>query len=426
MINVEFDFFTSRDGTSTIRESVGMGGGGIGAVSSFNINITRYSPVTDLTDFFNEFYPATSGIVMVGAEVNIGFCWAGATTESQITYAPKRLYVEDYYYTPTNITLYCVERRELEMTDLPYYKIQKDKDNKVSYFPYAPNENYGLPIPIVYGSLNVFDYAINSFALSPCLLVKKSNSTFIIASHACKTTSYEYYQAGHYSLFKSVGGLESYLILYNQDGTTSSTNTITHTITFQATPGQVLGMIDIPLQEISRYNDATGVDNVFAGDEVAYAEIAGGGTKKLALRVAKNGTTGDIGSLTAGTGASSSGLAIEFRIASNDAGSRSYTVNYRNYAPDPPANGTGNTQTFSGGTTIGTASYNFNNATTSKNSTTLPWTLEEIVSLDYYILNNDADVADKIRVYRAYIHIIAIIVIAIDEKRYTARTVRNA
>jgi hypothetical protein len=186
-----------------------------------------------------------------------------------------------------------------------------------------------------------------------------------------------------------------------------------------------LGRIQIGLQEVSRYSDVDDVDNALDGSELTYIEIPGGGTSKLALRISKSANTGDIGSLIPGAGAGSSAVSISFRVSSNDAGSRSWTVNYRNYGLSSPANGDGTTQTLTG-TTPETARAIFGDSTTAKKDSILPWTFEEILSLDYFIQNNDADIADVIRIYYAYVTITAIIISRVDDKRYNVRDIRNA
>lgn len=171
------------DGGKTIDFSYG---GGIGSVGSFEFSIARYN-LNSLTDgFFNEFYPTIeSGPVvmpyLIARAVSVGIVWEGATTEAEITWLFYG-YIDDYSYDSDKITLSCLEYAELENVELPYYKVQKDFDNGISYFPEAPEENIGKSIPIVYGDLS------QSESLLPYVdkflpVVRVGENKFVISSH---------------------------------------------------------------------------------------------------------------------------------------------------------------------------------------------------------------------------------------------------
>ena len=170
------------DEDSTFSESNDISNGGsVGSVSSFNFSISRYTDNTGTDGYFNEFYPNNS-VYLTNREVRIGFVWAGATTESQITFLPKMI-IEEFDVDPTHATVVCYEKKELEMIDLPQYQIQKDYDNGVSYFPDAPDENMGKCIPIVYGDLFQDDGFAYSGRIMP--LINVGNSQYLMSSHIC-------------------------------------------------------------------------------------------------------------------------------------------------------------------------------------------------------------------------------------------------
>lgn len=156
-------------------------GGGIGNIQAFQLQIARYQTNTELNEFFNDLFPATGKQYLIARPISIGFCWEGATTAGEITWFFYG-YIDEYSYNADTITLLCLEYSELENVELPYYKVQKDFDNGISYFPEAPEENIGKSIPIVYGDLS------QSESLLPYVdkflpVVRVGENKFVISSH---------------------------------------------------------------------------------------------------------------------------------------------------------------------------------------------------------------------------------------------------
>ncbi len=75
------NYLTDLSYESSIRES-----GGTGAVTNFSFSVSRHVSNTSLDGFFNEFYPATSGVYLSSVIVQIGICWVGATADTDITW----------------------------------------------------------------------------------------------------------------------------------------------------------------------------------------------------------------------------------------------------------------------------------------------------------------------------------------------------
>mgnify|MGYP001562473371 CR=1 FL=1 len=161
-------------------------GGTIGQVGNWELSLARYTSyvgtVTTFDDFFNDFAPATSKPLLTSKTVDVGVVWGGAVDSTEITWL-YQFYIENYDWTTYSLNLGCIEYDELVAKQLPYYVIQKEKDNGISYFINAPEESYGQTIPIVYGDLATLDLSYSNFRLAPCLRVDKDSFKYIISSH---------------------------------------------------------------------------------------------------------------------------------------------------------------------------------------------------------------------------------------------------
>ena len=173
----------------------------IGDISSISFSFIRYGANTFINDFFNEFFPATSGVVLIATNVEVGIVWDGATSENDITWLYE-YNIDTYQYDDVIINLNCTEGIDYQYSNIPYYKIQKEYDNGVSYFTNAPEENYTLSIPIVYG-----DYTLTAnegitrnivSSLAKTLIIDQTTFKAIIASHECSSNADVYQYA--YSL----------------------------------------------------------------------------------------------------------------------------------------------------------------------------------------------------------------------------------
>ena len=173
---------TEISSPSTIQQ-----GGGTGEVSTYSFNISRYVSNAGFNSFFNELYPASEGGFIVSRLVDIGVCWVGATADTQITWL-MRGRVIDYNYQQRILSLTVFQESEISNKEVPYYAVQKHYNNDISYFPSAPDENFGVTIPVVYGttpsettSLVQLNYSNRVYY--PIILVNKSNLQFLGASH---------------------------------------------------------------------------------------------------------------------------------------------------------------------------------------------------------------------------------------------------
>jgi hypothetical protein len=171
-------------------------GGTIGEISTIAFSFIRYGANTFINDFFNEFYPATSGKILVAMDVEVGMLWDSSTSEADITWIHK-YNVNEYSYSDNQIDLVCSEFSDFEYFNLPYYKVQSEYDDGISYYADASKEAIGKSIPIVYGNPYQKDSRmLHEGNFTPT--VRVGNKKFLIASH-------ETYDDSETRLFEEMG-----------------------------------------------------------------------------------------------------------------------------------------------------------------------------------------------------------------------------
>ena len=113
--------------------------GGIGAITGYSFQIARHTDNARTSDFFNEFFPAYDGGQVIAREILFGFVWdAGTVNYSNITWLMNGKFI-DYSYEPRAINLIVLQSSEIDTREIPYYSVQKDFNNFVSYFLSAPD-----------------------------------------------------------------------------------------------------------------------------------------------------------------------------------------------------------------------------------------------------------------------------------------------
>ena len=366
-------------------------GGTTGEISTITFTIARYTSNALTNDFFNEYYPATSGKILIGSQVDIGIIWNTSNDEADITW----LYSyngDDFNYNGTEISLLCSEFSDFEQFNIPYYKIQNETDNGMSYFPSCPKENMGVSIPIVYGNFSIYNRITKDFAVSPSLLIDKSAVKYIIASHPVFATSESLTYANEYVMFLYISEINNYLRLTKSSGSTSE-NTIRHSVSLQNTLGDLFGDIYLPFNGVSSLYTFGDVSNTIDNSEITFVSLDA--SHFLALRVAEADTSVNIGSLNTGAGS----ILVSFEIASNDANNRDFTINGRNQTLDTPASGTGASGTHTTGTTISTQTYDITTDVNPKQTSDIPWEINELLNLEYFIENNEVSAGNYIQVF---------------------------
>jgi len=377
-------------------------GGGIGNIQAFQLQIARYQTNTSLNEFFNDLFPATGKQYLIARPISIGFCWEGATTAGEITWFFYG-YIDEYSYNADTITLLCLEYAELENIELPYYKIQKDYDDKVSYFPNANKDSYGTTIPLLYGDFTTIDQEYNIYILAPAILTDVNTYTFLLSSH--------WLQANANALYKYLDSANTYMKLFSADEiSTDSYNGLTYTL--MNTPNQIYGEAYLHFNGIGAYSDEVDIINTRDDDSDSYNTLtrtSGGGDKRMSLILANDLGTNEIGILSQTT----ADIGFYATMASADASTVSYRLYYRlTNNSQPPAQ--------TAGTTVAkiTDNVDFGDYYDEKNNSNLPWTIEELQGLQYVIQNESAnDATYVIRVYNAYLYLNNIALLSISKGR---------
>jgi len=279
-------------------------GGTIGEISTITFSFIRYGANTFINDFFNEFYPATSGKILVAMDVEVGMLWDSSTSEDDITWLYK-YNVNEYSYSDSQIDLVCSEFSDFEFFNLPYYKVQKELDNKVSYFPDAPEESIGVPIPVVYGSFpltfpgddDVMDDPMpyKNISPPPALMTNEATYEYILASHKIKQFNYipfkiclvtNFGDPGQFvnnntvpDLFRWVDELNSYVNIYSYDLSDMknvASNEHSKCTLRLDTDYTIYGDIGFFLDRSRSGSDYTYIKDILDYDEASYIELAAG------------------------------------------------------------------------------------------------------------------------------------------------------
>lgn len=398
------------DGKVLLKDSLSDGGkaidisygGGIGSVGSFDFSIARYTLNALTNGFFNEVYPATSMPYLIARVVSVGILWEGATTEAEITWFFYG-YVDDYSYDSDKITLSCLEYAELENIELPYYKVQKENDDKVSYFPKAKENSFGMPIPLLYGDFTTVDQEYNIYTLAPTILVDINTYTFLLSSH--------WLQANVNTLYKYLDGADTYMKLFSaQEVSTDSYNGLKYTL--MNTPVQVYGKAYLHFGGIGAYSDEIDIINTRDDDSTSYntiTRVSAGGDKRMSLILESDLSTSELGILSSTT----ADIGFYATMASADASTVGYRLFYRLVNNSQPPAQTASTtvakitDNVDFGDYIGTLNQQKYNAN-------LPWTIEELQGMQYVIQNESAnDATYVIRVYNAYLYLNNIVLVSI-------------
>jgi len=383
-------------------------GGGIGAITGYSFKIARHTANTRTDGFFNEFFPAYNGGQLIAREIKFGVVWdSGTPAYTDVTWLMNGKVI-DYSYEPRAINIIVLQSTEIDAREVPYYSIQKDFNNFVSYFENAPEENYGAIIPIVYGDFGTCTRALmDTFTASryaPGIIVDQGSFESIYCSHKVETASNGQAAGADWDVMKYLPGLDIYGYIVSTGSSGSNTELNCRVVMLQSADVLYAGLW-IPLNELSEGSDIDDISNLTDQDESTYVTVedTGGTDNVLALRIKGSTSTGEVGYVDTINNGSAT---VYFRASNNDDGAntRAYTIKYRNEGLATPADGTDTSSTVAAA--IADATHAFATATDANADSQIPWTIEELQSLDYYFTNDDADAGDDIRVYRAYIYIV--------------------
>jgi len=371
-------------------------GGGIGAVSGFDFTISRHTLNTRTSSFFNEFFPAYSGGMVITRPIQFGIVWNTATTLAEITWLFKGRVLE-YSIEPRKLHLIVLQETEFDALEVPYYSIQKDFDNGVSYFPNINDEDSGVLIPIVYGDFSggtSTNYRERGMRLAPAILINPAKDQILISSHKCDAVSYNQLITDENVFYKEVGG--AYQAVYNPDNTTYVNNDLRHTISMQeVADGDVKGAIYLPLEQLSDYSEVQEISNLLDTDITDYVSLNGG--DRLAMRVGTSFSTSEFGAL----GVLPNDVQIVFWASTDGGGNREITFGYYNKTLSAPPYSFSTSVTLTLGTKVSNE-IGFGHLTIEKKDAIIPWTIEELCNLEFFVQNNEA-AGSYVYIYEAYI-----------------------
>lgn len=398
------------------QNSTVQGGGGTGSVSSYSFSISRYVNNTSLDGFFDEFYPNGTEY-LTSKIVDLGIVWAGATLDTDITWL-FRGRVIDYSYEQRQLNLTVFQESEISNKEIPYYSIQKDFNNGVSYYPNAPKESIGIDIPIVYGSFNIFNPVPNTttgakagIALTPAYLVDPSKLEYIICSHQVKTISWNQHgKTGDTNLlFKYLSGVDNYMMCFKVGDSASSysNSVVKYSFSFMFTISRIYADLYIQLTQVSGITTQSDVIDAIDDDPTTYSQIDRfeiTATNSIALNIEGNESTSNVGYFKSDAGS----ISVIFAIKLEDDSTGNYRIGITNNTLATPASVDTGTVSMAGSTILEKVA-DLSGVTSIKQSTTLPWTIEELSDLEYNVINFGANtVGKKINVYYGYLKIINI------------------
>jgi len=398
--------------------------GGIGSVTGYSFSIARHTLNTRTSSFFNEFFPAYDGGVIIARDVQLGIVWnTGSPDATDITWL-YRGRVIDYAMQPRQLDLVILQTTEFDARELPYYSIQKDSDNGVSYFTNAPDENYGYSLPIVYGDFSTYrdDQSLFKPKLFPLIAVDKTLLRYIAASHFLDLNDLS--SGGSSIMWKYVDGLDTYMRMTCVNG--SSINSlirayVTHYDTLISSDNVVIGVINIHPELPGSRNDKTDFfDAVDDDNTTTVVSTYDGGYDELAVKIKGGGSPPGVLSREAGS--------VNLNAYITDAtlpGTLQIGMLYHNpeYDSGTGGDGTGDTKTWASGVELET--YDLSADFAGRDASGEPWRWDELMGLEYIIR---AQSGDAITVRDLWLQITNIIVNDFRPIRRTgtgARTGRN-
>ena len=245
--------------------------GSIGGVSSYQFTIARYSSNTKFDGFHEEFYPTYDGGNLSSMDCEIGVVWNTASNDTEITWLMRGKIV-DYRYTTNKMTLIVYQSTELDSRPLPHYTVQQDFDNEVSYFTNAPEENYGVTLPLIYGSWNTYrdDQSLFYPLLFPVICVDKHKLKYICGTHKFETDNFNTGGGTASFFYKYLSGIDTYMTISCDNGGSSNGDMISFLNNFDtlnSSDNVLSGTINIvptlpgAVNDISDYSNLADLDN---------------------------------------------------------------------------------------------------------------------------------------------------------------------
>lgn len=393
-----------------------MQGGGVSSRESLTIAFDKFSSINQA-----DFYPYTSMPYLSSRLVEVGFVWDTATTEAEITWF-NTFYVDSYQYAFNEITLSLIEFSEIESVALPFYKVQKDYDDGISYA--TDLDEYGETIPLLYGDFTETSFEISTVRLAPTVLMGKESSAFKVCSHPCYQVCYGNYKhdaTDRTYLFHPTGG---YILVMYSANTAYYNNDRGHLVILLNTGDLVYGYMKAQFTGNGSKSTVT-VANTIDRSASTYTQIAGGGSAIISLRLGQLSSS-DVGVL----GTAADDIRQVWKVAADDAGSRAFTTYFFNQnglqalVGGSEQTSTGHASSITGTSLTEVALGGFGDETTATSQyPSLPHRIDELTSYEYIIRNDDVDAGDELRVAYGYLELSNILVSGTVPAKYTGFTV---
>lgn len=368
---------------------------------------------TILGNFTESIYPASGDIYLINRIVDLGFCYRGATSETEVFWY-KQYYISAIDRNKDYCNIQCYEVDEFYGKYIPTLLIQKDIDDGLSYFPNAPEENLGKALPIVYGDFyddpfERFDYPewenqVNMTGLYrfiPAIQVDTVVDKFIIASHKMYSTPIDGETYAAITLYKYLDAFKTYMMVYrtwlNPVEATTVNDSLGYNITLRGNANTgVYGSTYIKLATNGIDTANVNLTQLNDDDYDNYIEI--GGQQTLQLTLGGSDSTDSFGVISSN---SPGDVQIYFFLSASYS-TRNVTIGY--YNASEQAYGLSSTFDVTETPSVGTIGFG-DNATGKASG--LPWTIESLSGLEFYVANNDIQSTNTIRLYGCFLRVCA-------------------
>lgn len=369
--------------------------GGMSIIGSTRLIIARGNDNSNFSDFENTYYP--SGKYLINRFINYGMVWNGATLDSHATWIMQYKIV-DVLVSPSTIEFVLDSNNEFSGINVPYYKMQDNYDDGISYIEYLSTDEKEMVVPALYGDFYTawtsLSWNFNVKKLAKTILSNKNLLEYKFAYHKC------YQLESNYKMFKYIKGANNFLIMtaddYNvvnsQAGASIQLNPEDRTY------GEyIYGTLYIANFVSGGESDIADVSSVMDLNTSNYILLQPG--ERVSFKVNGNISTSEVGMLNPIIND-----LIKFEVAAitnnGVTGSMNIVIHSdRGYSSD-------NNKTVSG-TSNTRHQISFGTHTAVKPNTNLPWTVEELCNVEYVVINTGSN---AIRITNPVIYTDAIVV----------------
>jgi len=371
-------------------------GGGSGEVGVIDFIISGLSSNAIINDAWDDFYPNTD-FVLNGSKIQYGVAWEGATTDADITWL-EDYYVHDYEVVDMSLVIFGLER--MKESTIPFYVVQKELEDGVSYWENAVESSYGEPIPILFGDWSFFlpqasDETIVKLRLAPTLNVDRYNLIYIVACHEIYETVTSSSIGSGEQVYKYLSELDTCVLLTPDNGAVVNDfyGSWSRLLSNSFSSGdQVLGEIWLHPKTVGWKSEVVDISNVFtAGEHIVLDTGVTAG-----FRLDEQSENSILGTLSS----SSAHITLIITYASFDSNSADVKLHWWN---EQRGGYSGIWATYN---TVAQTSvdFDFGATTTYKTTPNLPWTLSELSDLSF-LIKNDSGGSQKMELHNVYLHL---------------------